>query len=147
MSNVDIIGGGTLKENTKPARAIDPQNITVLVNGEGIDRSLFNMIDWMIGLGTITGTTPTLDLKVQDSADDITYADLAASSQQTGVGTVTHAQLTDADADSVKRFATDLRNAKQFVRIVSTPGGTTPDFEASVVAVLSANQERGPVAD
>lgn len=73
-----------------------------------------------------TGTTPTLDVKVQDSADGSTgWADLSGA---------TFTQVTDA-ADSTEAITIDTDTAKAYIRIVGTIAGTTPSFSFGVVGV------------
>lgn len=74
-----------------------------------------------------TGTTPTLDVKVQDSADGSTgWADLSGA---------TFTQVTDS-ADSTESITIDTDTAKAYIRIVGTIGGTaTPTFSFGVIGV------------
>lgn len=66
---------------------------------------------------SVDGTTPTLDAKIQDSADDTTYVDLVAFSQATAKG----AQRVEV-AGTVDRYT----------RSVLTVGGTAPSFGVQV---------------
>jgi hypothetical protein len=68
------------------------------------------------------GTSPTLDVKVRDSADGTTFADVAAFAQKTGVAT------------ERKRFD----GLREFVRVeAAAPGGTdTPTFTWKVSGYL-----------
>ncbi|MCD4751878.1 MAG: hypothetical protein K8R40_02285 [Anaerolineaceae bacterium] len=59
-----------------------------------------------------TGTTPTLDVKVQESADGSTWHDFLAFKQITAAG---------------QYFVTGLSN-ERYRRAVFTLGGTTPNF-------------------
>lgn len=59
-----------------------------------------------------TGTSPTLDVKVQESSDNSTFVDL-----------VTFAQITVAGI-----FRRRVSTQKAYVRTVHTVGGTTPNF-------------------
>jgi hypothetical protein len=66
-----------------------------------------------------TGTNPTLDVKLEDSADGATgWADIAGTA---------FTQVTDAaaSAEIIKFNASDVR---QYIRAVATIGGTTPSF-------------------
>jgi hypothetical protein len=72
-----------------------------------------------------SGTTPTLDVKIQDSADGSTgWADVpgAAFAQ---VGTTASRQKIPLNVDATRGF----------VRIVATIGGTSPSFTFSVNAL------------
>ena len=70
------------------------------------------------------GTTPTLDVKIQDSADGSTgWADLSGA---------TFTQVTDA-ADSTETITIDTDTAKAYIRVVTTITGTSPTFDLGVV--------------
>lgn len=103
---------------------------TATANGTGLDLTAtvsaqhkpFNYVrefKAIVSCGTVSGTTPTLDLKVQDSDDDSTYADISGA---------TFAQLTAAGREEIH-----FRTNKRYVRVVATIGGTTPSFTFSVV--------------
>jgi len=67
-----------------------------------------------------SGTTPTLDVKVQHSADDSTWADLATFTQVTS-------------ANGYERIAV-TGTVNRYIRAQFTLGGTTPDFTFHVAA-------------
>jgi hypothetical protein len=95
---------------------------TATANGTGVDcRSLRGAALVILDCAAGTGTTPTLDLKLQDSADNSTFADItgAAFTQQAG----TAARQT---------LSINLDGAARYVRAVSTIAGTTPSFTYSV---------------
>ncbi len=79
-----------------------------------------------LAIGAITGTTPTLDIKVQDSADNSTFADLASP--------VAFGQKTN-QTNSVDSVAIDTRACRRYVKLYATAGGTTPSFTLSAVAI------------
>lgn len=64
-----------------------------------------------------SGTSPTLDLKVQESADNSTWADL-----------ITFTQATAATAERLHVTGT----VERYVRAIWTVGGTSPDFSFAV---------------
>ncbi len=72
-----------------------------------------------------TGTTPTLDIKLQHSDDNSTFTDVTngAFAQVTGTG-------------SLQKLTVDVGGLKRYVRAVHTLGGTTPSFVASLQAVV-----------
>ncbi len=70
-----------------------------------------------------TGTSPTLDVKVQDSAD--------GSSGWADVSGATFTQVTDA-ADAHETIYVDADNVKQYIRLVPTIAGTSPSFACGV---------------
>ncbi|MGV3723740.1 MAG: hypothetical protein ACO1SX_22810 [Actinomycetota bacterium] len=63
-----------------------------------------------------SGTSPTLDVKVQDSADNTTFVDLCSFDQKTAAGL---------------DFATVETN-KRYIRALATIGGDTPSFVYTV---------------
>lgn len=71
------------------------------------------------------GTTPTLSVSVQDSADDSTFTTIA-----------THATI-NAVGEYVLPFATD----KPFVRAAITVGGTTPNFGAVEIGIVEMGRK------
>lgn len=121
------------------------QNIVVVP--AGAQAATFNSSDFEMptgGVGLIlflnisaaTGTTPTLDVKVQGK-DSISgnYVDVpgAAFAQKTGTGTsalVIHPAITASTNVAIAQVV-----PKTF-RVVSTLGGTTPNFTMSISANL-----------
>jgi hypothetical protein len=84
-----------------------------------------------IKVGTITGTSPTLDVKIQHSADGTTWVDL-----------LTFTQLTSGSANSSEvKFASSatdyLKPLLPFVRATKTVGGSSsPTFNAVTIQLL-----------
>ena len=71
-----------------------------------------------------TGTTPTLDVKLQHSDDDSTYEDITSG---------TFSQVTDAaETAGVKVMKLNVSDLKRYLRIVGTIAGTTPSFDFGV---------------
>lgn len=85
--------------------------------------------------GAVTGTNPTLDIKFQDSADDVTYADMGiAFDQLTATSAVATLSLTAAPARVVRTVS-----GRPWVRVVKTIGGTaSPTFNDVAVLVETA---------
>jgi hypothetical protein len=73
-------------------------------------------------IGTTTGTTPTLDGKIQDSADNSSFADVSGYA------------FTQATAAGIANLNVDTRKVRRYIRYVGTIGGTTPSFTMSVTA-------------
>jgi hypothetical protein len=71
-----------------------------------------------------TGTSPTLDVTIEDSADDSSFAAItdAAFTQVTGTA-------------SAQKLVVNKDSARRYVRVKYTIGGTTPSFTFSVNAV------------
>jgi hypothetical protein len=75
-------------------------------------------------VGTVSGTTPTLDGKIQDSADNSAFADVTG---------YTFTQVTAST--SLQSLNVDTRKVRRYIRYVGTIAGTTPSFSMDVVAV------------
>ncbi len=93
---------------------------TANANGSGVNLSNgLGSTNAVLNVGSVSGTTPTLDVKMQESDDDTTYTDIPGA---------TFNQVTAGNQRQVIRF---LRS-KAFCRAVATIGGTTPSFTFSV---------------
>jgi len=80
-------------------------------------------IAFLQSVGTVSGTTPTLDGKIQDcDTSGGTYADVTGA---------TFAQVTATG--SIKKTAIDVKKLRRFVKYVGTIAGTTPSFVIAVV--------------
>lgn len=73
----------------------------------------------------VAGTNPTLDVKLQDSADNSTFADVSGAA---------FTQVTSAA--SVQRMTLNPDELKRYVRIVRTIGGTvSPQYLVKVTGI------------
>jgi len=89
------------------------------LDGTSIDLQDYEgMAAFILNSSAGTGTDPTLDCKLQDSADDSTFADVTGA---------TWTQVTDAAA-LVEVLKLNVSNLRRYVKIVGTVGGTTPVF-------------------
>ncbi len=122
MINFDIAGSTTSKTLLAPAAR------TTTATGTGVNVSTYEGLA-MVNLanGITSGTTPTLDVKIQDSADDSSYADVSG---------YTFTQVTAALTDPAT-LKIDLRNVRKFIRAIGTIAGTTPSFACSVTLIAS----------
>lgn len=98
---------------------------TATANGTGIDLNDYEgdvaiILDSAAG----TGTTPTLDVKIQDSADNSTFADVSGA---------TFTQLTTTAGR--EKIVINSNSTARYVRAVATIAGTSPSFTFSVNAV------------
>ena len=103
---------------------LDPAARTATVNGSAAD-----ILDYESFAAAIlqsaagTGTTPTLDVKLQDSADGSTgWADIAGAAFAQVGNAAASAQVLKFNASAVRRY----------IRAVATVGGTTPSFTCGV---------------
>lgn len=107
------------------------ETITTTANGTGAYYGANRTFTFqLIIAGTVSGTTPTLDVKFQDSADGSSYTDIGVAfpQQTTTMGTAT-GSLSAFPVASVR-----TKDGRPYLRIVKTAGGTTPSFAS--VAVL-----------
>ena len=99
---------------------------TADANGAGADLQGYQgVLKIVLDSGAGGGTTPTLDVKIQDSADNSTFADV--------LGKV-FTQVTGASA-SIQSLAIDTRAVKRYIRADLTITGTSPTFGLAVTAV------------
>lgn len=73
----------------------------------------------IVSVGAVSGTTPTLDLKIQESDDNSTFTDITGA---------TFTQLT-----AVGREEIQFKSIKRYIRAVATIGGTSPSFTFAVI--------------
>lgn len=110
-----------------------PQRATSTVTGTGIDTMGYNDAMITLEVGTVSGTTPTLDGKVQES-DTLggTYTDITGA---------TFAQVTASNNTQKIRL---VGRTKRYIRFVGTIAGTSPSFDLAANAILG-NAFREPV--
>lgn len=98
---------------------------TTTLTGTGIDLLDYEGVALvLLNTSAGTGTTPTLDVKLQHSDDDSTYADVTsgAFSQITSV----------AETAGVKVMKLNASDLKRYLRVIGTIAGTTPSFDFGV---------------
>ena len=98
---------------------------TVDTNGAGVDLQDYQgVLKVILNSGAGGGTTPTLDIKIQDSADNSVFADVSGKvfTQVTGVA-------------SIQSLAIDTRAVRRYIRTVLTITGTSPTFGLAITAV------------
>ena len=94
-------------------------------DGAGIDLQGYQgVLKIVLDSGAGGGTTPTLDVKIQDSADNSIFADVSGK---------VFTQVTDIA--SIQSLAIDTRAVRRYIRAVLTIGGSTPTFGLAVIAV------------
>ena len=99
--------------------------VTATANGTAVDiKDFIGNLQVLLDAGAGTGTTPTLDIKLQDSPDNVTFTDIAGKS---------FTQVTAAASRQQMVLNTDA--CARYVRAVATLGGSTPSFPVSVQAV------------
>ena len=74
-----------------------------------------------------TGTSPTLDVKLQESANNSDWSDISGA---------TFTQVTDGGA-GFEKISINVNDTERYLRAVATLGGTTPAFVFGVSLVYS----------
>ena len=100
---------------------VAPAAKTATFNSASVDLQQYSLpAKMVVNVGTVSGTAPTLDGKVQDSADNSTFADVSGLT------------LTQATASGVASLAIDPRAVRRYIRYVGTIAGTSPSFTMGV---------------
>lgn len=111
-----------------------------------LDRENFGRArEWVIlqHVGTVSGTTPTLNTVIEHSDDGSTG--WATVSYGTGGAGTANAAFTQTTASGLKELRVpEHANVKRFIRAVNTIGGTTPSFTMGLVAIAGDPAE-GPI--
>ena len=98
-------------------------DITSSGNGTGVDISSFvGEGKFVLAAKNVAGTTPTLDVKLQDSPDNTTFTDVAGGA---------FTQVTDANTKAAVTLTLNVQldALAKYVRAVKTVGGTnSPEF-------------------
>lgn len=85
----------------------------------------------MLSSAAGTGTTPTLDLKLQQSDDNSTFTDVPIAQNVDGTA---FAQVTTVASFQERTYKPQSR----YVRAVATIGGTTPSFNCAAILIAGA---------
>jgi len=72
-----------------------------------------------------SGTSPTLDVKLQESANNSDWSDISGA---------TFTQVTDGGA-ALEKISINTNDVERYVRAVATIGGSTPAFVSAVSIV------------
>lgn len=101
------------------------QTLTATVNGPAVYYGPERMFDFRLLVGgTVAGTNPTLDVKIQASADGVSsWTDVATFAQITATQLGATGSLSEPPHALVR-----VPSAKPYLRAVFTVGGTTPSF-------------------
>lgn len=107
---------------------IRPVTATSTATGTGVDTFGYNDAMVALEVGAVSGTSPTLDVKIQDSADNSTFADVTG---------LTFTQVTASNNSQVLRVSgLNTSTRRRYLRAVGTIGGTTPSFAFGVEILL-----------
>lgn len=106
---------------------VAPARKTASENGSAIDlRDYVGDVKVILSTSAGGGTTPTLDVKLQESD--------ATGSGFTDISGAEFTQVTDA-ADSTEAIVISADSNKRYMRAVLTIDGTSPTFDMALVAV------------
>lgn len=130
-----------LESKLAVAQSIAPQAVTATVNGSGVDLRGYDGALVVIDLGTFGGTTPTATIKIQDSADNTTFTDVALADLVGGD------QLATIDpTNDLAVYRRGYIGTKRYVRVAVTAiAGTGPSLPMAA-QVVSGYASREPVA-
>lgn len=122
-----------LASRAKVGESIANASLVANTNGTGVDlQQCIGDVLFLISCGLATaGTTPTMDFKVQDSADNTTFADVTGA---------TFTQVTGAAGNGLQTKVIKKDKLKRYVRLVGTIGGTSsPAFPAAGLVLALQN--------
>ena len=97
-----------------------PNALTATANGTAVDALGYNSLAAALEVGTVSGTSPTLDVKLQESdTSGGTYTDISGAA---------FTQVTASNNSQILRVEGLGTSRKRFIRAVATIAGTTPSF-------------------
>ena len=107
------------------ASSLAADTYTASIDGVGIDLQGYQgVLKIVLDSGAGGGTTPTLDVKIQDSTDNSSFTDVVGK---------TFAQVTTIA--SLQSLGIDTRAVRRYIRAVLTIAGTSPTFGLAVVVI------------
>jgi hypothetical protein len=136
------------------SRTLDPQSISGSsdVNGVGVDRTAGQPADQdyhsgviVVATGATTGTptTATVAGRLQDSADNSSFADVSPSVTITSIV----ARTGGNDAPAVAQANFNAKGLRQYLRVVLTPtfvAGSSPTVLVSATLIMGGAQKLPP---
>ena len=117
------------EDNIKITQVVDPVVITADANGASVDLLGYKGVTFVANVGESGDTLSTsvyVELELEDSADDSTFADCAdaeVTNSVTGNNTGTFAKI-DAAAEDDAFYETTYKGAARYVRPVINVSGT-----------------------
>jgi hypothetical protein len=112
------------------------QQLSGNVNSASLDLSKFRRAIFLLEIGALGGTSPTVDAKLQESTDNASWSDLAGSN-------VAMTQVTAGNKLITFEVRPDqLSSGKRYVRLAVTLGGTSPTAYACIIPVGSEAVEK-----
>ena len=126
------MASNNLSMRCNAAQSLVPATRTATGNGTGISTVGYGHLLAILNVGTVTGTTPTLDVTLEES-DTVggTYVAITGAA-------FTQVTATPSTATATPKVGVNLVPGvrKAFIRAVATIGGTSPSFPSAVTFVL-----------
>jgi hypothetical protein len=105
------------------ASLFKPDVETSTITGSAVDVTSYKgKLKVTQDVGTVSGTSPTLDGKIQDSED--------GSTDWTDVSDATFTQVTASN--DIQSIGVDTRAVRKYVRYVGTMAGSSPSYDIGV---------------
>lgn len=117
-------------DNIKALFSIRPVTGTATANGTGVDTVGYDNGMVVLEVGVVSGTAPTLNVKIQESDDNSSFTDVTGA---------TFTQVTATGNSQVLRLSNLNTTRKRYLRAVATIAGTTPSFAYGVEFLLGNN--------
>ena len=100
---------------------------TASFNSGSVDMQKFRRALFILDIGAVSGTSPTIDAKLQESTDNSTFTDLSGNNVSiTQITTANHTVTLEVRAGQL---------TKRYVRVAVTIGGTTPSFTCCAIPI------------
>jgi|SRR3989344_944675 len=110
----------------KSVFTLRPQTATSTQTGAAIDTLGYNSASVALEVGAVSGTSPTLDVAIEESADGSTgWANVASFTQ-----------VTASNNSQAKRVDGLGTSRKRYLRTVATIAGTSPSFAFAINLLL-----------
>jgi hypothetical protein len=111
----------------KAVPSFRPQAITSNANGISVDTIGYYSSAVVLEVGAVSGTSPTLNVKIQESADGTTWTDVPGAN---------FSQVTGSNQSQIIRIEGLGTSRKRYLRASASVGGTSPSFTAAVEFLL-----------
>ena len=119
-----------VKSTVLAKQTLRSQAMTSTTNGTGVDTLGFGNAMVLLEVGAVTGTSPTMDVKLQDSPDNSTFTDISGA---------TLTQVTAANKSQT--LSVNLDGKARYIRAVATIAGTSPSFTAGCEILLGKGED------
>lgn len=126
-----------LSSRIKLVQSISARALTATVNGTGVDTNGYGSVVAVLDMGTFAGTTPTATVRLEDSADNSTFAAVAAADLHGGalpaIDTTTDEQIVERGYIGSKRYV------RWAVTAIAGAGASLPVSGSFILGHASSN--------